>query len=178
MLAILRGINVSGKNKILMAELKVLFEELGFTNVSTYIQSGNFVFDVTDEYSNSELERKIEQGISQKFALQVPVIVRSTEEWMRIIKDIPFIQEAISNPEKLYVTFFKVVPQPDRLEQFQEIDFQPDKHSFREKELFICYATRYSASKLNNSLVENKLKVTATTRNWKTILKLGEIVKP
>lgn len=176
MIALLRGINVSGRNKILMAELRTLFVEMGFSDVSTYIQSGNIVFKAEDSVSLSEIENSIQQGILQQFGFEVPVIIKSDEYWEKLMALNPFSEESSDNPEKLYVTFLKESAKTKYLEELQKFDFQPDKFIVIEKTVFVFYATNYSDSKLNNTLLENKLKVQATTRNWKTVLKLFEMV--
>ncbi|MEJ7676829.1 MAG: DUF1697 domain-containing protein [Segetibacter sp.] len=79
-ISILRGINVSGQKKILMTDLKVLYESLKFKDVITYIQSGNVIFKTSIELSDVELAEKIEQAIYQKYNFDVPVIIRSVEE--------------------------------------------------------------------------------------------------
>jgi len=79
-ISILRGINVGGNRKILMADLKNLFEKLECTNIQTYIQSGNVIFDSGQKRSNADLEQKIQQSITENFGFDVPVIIRTAEE--------------------------------------------------------------------------------------------------
>lgn len=86
-IAFLRGINISGKNKITMSELRCGFEEIGYTNVSTYLNSGNVIFE-TDEES-AELKSDIECIISEKFGLNIPVYVIQKEELERILSCAP-----------------------------------------------------------------------------------------
>jgi len=77
-IAILRGINVGGKRKILMADLKALCKKLELEQIETYIQSGNLLFN--SQLKNSELEDLLEDAIQEKFGFEVPVIVRDSEE--------------------------------------------------------------------------------------------------
>ena len=79
-IAILRGINVGGKRNTLMADLKSMFEKMKFSNVSTYIQSGNVIFDLEKEFDNRDLGQKIEKAIEKELGFEVPVIVRTPEE--------------------------------------------------------------------------------------------------
>ena len=86
--ALLRGINVGGNNKIKMAELKTCLEEQGLEQVSTYIQSGNVLFK-SPEKNTDELTRKIEQAIEAKFGLEVPVVVLSEKQLRNILENTP-----------------------------------------------------------------------------------------
>ncbi|MEM9885544.1 MAG: DUF1697 domain-containing protein [Bacteroidota bacterium] len=89
-IAILRGINVGGKRKLLMADLKSLFEQMNFTSVSTYIQSGNVFFDVQEVIEPAILAQKIENAITEKFGYDVPVIIRTPKEIATAIQHNPF----------------------------------------------------------------------------------------
>ncbi|HTA26422.1 MAG TPA: DUF1697 domain-containing protein, partial [Bacteroidia bacterium] len=108
-ISILRGINVSGKNKIPMAELKVLYEKAGFKNVTTYIQSGNVVFSADKKEINT-LSEKIQQLIFKKYGFTVPVIIRTVDEIESVIKKNPLLKVEGINIEKLHVTFLSAYP--------------------------------------------------------------------
>ncbi|MBX2866946.1 DUF1697 domain-containing protein [Candidatus Kaiserbacteria bacterium] len=86
--ALLRGINVGGNNKIKMIELKVLFESLGYTNVVTYINSGNVIFE-TRKKDVSRLASEIQKGIKKKFKLNIPVVLRTQKNIEKVCKKIP-----------------------------------------------------------------------------------------
>jgi uncharacterized protein (DUF1697 family) len=103
-IAILRGINVGGKRKILMADLKSLCENLGWKNIVTYIQSGNLIFD--SDKPNSELEINLEKAITEKFGFDVPVIVRTEKELETSINNNPFFDED-TDIKQLHLTFLK-----------------------------------------------------------------------
>ena len=92
-ISILRGINVSGQKKIRMADLKKLYESLGFSDVKTYIQSGNVIFKSDSKSSDIELAKKIEKAISAKYHFEVPVIIRASAELKNIISQNPFVKE-------------------------------------------------------------------------------------
>ncbi len=87
-ISVLRGINVSGQKKIKMADLKALYEQLGFENVVTYIQSGNVIFETTANMT-ADLATKIEQAIQNKYRFHVPVVIRTHDEIKTIIKRLP-----------------------------------------------------------------------------------------
>jgi len=173
-IAILRGINVGGKRKILMSDLKAMFEKLGFSNITTYIQSGNVVFESTLE--NAKLAELIEVSIHDVFGHDVPVIIISYEDLRRTVEFNPFnTNEADIN--KLYLTFLKQKPSNENLEIIKAFNHGPDKFQIIELNAFIYCEGKYHESKLTNVFFEKKLKVGATTRNWKTVLKLLELSK-
>jgi len=175
-IAILRGINVGGNRKILMKDLFVLFEEMGFQKVETYIQSGNVVFEANQKLSNADLELKIQSAINEKFGFEVSVIVRSADEWAESIANNPFWKEVNADIDRLHLTCLKEIPSPALLEKIKEYQFLPDRFEIIGKDVYVFCAAGYGTSKLTNPFFESKLKVPATTRNWKTVLKLHEMV--
>lgn len=174
-ISILRGINVSGQRKIVMTDLKALYESFQFKDVTTYIQSGNVIFKTRDDNSNNELAEKIERAIYEKYNFSVPVIIRSAEEMKHIISVNPFLQNKNINTEKLHVTFLEKNPEEKNLESIKTFDFPPDQFIIIDKEVFLHCPENYGETKLSNKFFESKLKVSATTRNWKTVNKLYEI---
>ena len=175
-IAILRGINVGGKRKILMQDLREMFTKLGFTDICTYIQSGNVVFSGIQEKDEPVLEQKIEKAILETFQFEVPVIVRSEDEWNEVVNGNPFLINTNTEIEKLYVSFLQKCPETTELEAMKKNDYSPEKYEIIGKNIFGYFPKNYSKSKLSNQLFEKKLKVTATTRNWKTVLKLQELI--
>lgn len=173
-IAILRGINVGGKRKILMADLKEMFKDLGIPNAVTYIQSGNVIFE--SKMDNSELANQIESAIYEKFGFEVPVIVRTAEELRKSIEKNPFY-DSEADITKLVLTFLKEEPKNGKIESVKSIDSKEDKFVILERDVFIYCEGKYHQSKLTNNFFEKKLNVGATTRNWKTVLKLMELCK-
>lgn len=177
-ISILRGINVSGQRKILMADLKTLYEKLKFKEVTTYIQSGNVVFKSEEKWKDFELAQKIESAIYKKYNFQVPVIIRSKEELKKIISSNPFLKEKNIDVKKLHVTFLSEIPAKTNVENIGDIDFYPDTFILNGKEIYLHIPVSYGETKLSNIFFENKLKVKATTRNWNTVNKLLEMTSP
>jgi uncharacterized protein (DUF1697 family) len=174
-ISILRGINVGGQNKIPMVELKALYEKAGFKNVTTYIQSGNVVFSAEKKELNS-LPDKIQQIIFKKYGFNVPVIVRTVDEMESVVKSNPMLKIKGIDIEKLHVTFLSAYPSEQALEKIKTYDYRPDEFIIVEREIFIYCPNGYGNTKISNTFFENKLKVTATTRNWRTVnelLKMG-----
>ena len=174
-ISILRGINVSGQKKILMADLKKLYESLKFSEVKTYIQSGNVVFESDSKISDIQLARKIEKAISTKYKFEVPVIIRTKEELEKILSQNSFTKEKSIDLKKLHVTLLSETPDREKMEQIKEVDFSPDQFIIKGKEIYLHIPNSYGETKLSNKFFENKLKVSATTRNWNTVNKLLEL---
>jgi len=175
-IAILRGINVGGKRKILMTDLKDLIGTLGYLNIQTYIQSGNLIFDTDDKLQNMGIEQELENAILKKFDFEVPVIVLSAEEIENAVANNPFYK-ADADINKLHLTFLNEVPDKEKQELVESFDYAPDSFKIIGRNAFIYCEDSYHKSKLTNDFFEKKLKVKATTRNWKTVLKLWELSK-
>ncbi|MBC8147346.1 MAG: DUF1697 domain-containing protein [Bacteroidetes bacterium] len=174
-ISILRGINVGGKRKILMDDLRKLYENLGFSNITTYIQSGNVIFDSKEKLVVNEIENLIQQAIFETSNFDVPVIVRTLDEIVKSISNNPFTKEKDYDIERLYLTFLKENPTTENLEKLKKFDFPLDKFEIIEKDVFGYCSGKFSDSKITNNFFESKLKVVATTRNWKTVNKLFEL---
>ena len=175
-IAFLRGINVSGKNLIKMVELKQLFIDCGFTKVTTYIQSGNVIFNVS-ETTTSKIEQTVIDAIRKKFDYEVKVLVISKNELERIFKSNPFIKNnAEIDISKLCVTMLSQKTDVKDLTPINELTVNSnDEFILDDKKIYLNCPSGYGKTKLTNNLFERKLKVAATTRNWKTITKLVEL---
>lgn len=174
-IAILRGINVGGKRKILMADLRSLLEGLGFSDVSTYIQSGNAFFSSQTKSTDLEIADEIQKAILEKYGFEVPVIVRTAKSIANAIKNNPFYEDESTDISKLHLTFLKEKPSDENRLKTETYNYEPDKFIISGSDTFIYCEGKYHKSKLTNNFFEKKLKVSATTRNWKTVLKLLEL---
>ncbi len=172
-ISILRGINVSGHRLIKMDALKKMFEKMGFENVTTYLQSGNVVFQCKEK-SCKQLELLISGKIKDTFDFEVPVIVKTEQDLATIHKNNPFINLQNKDIQYLHVTFISDRPTKDSIENICG-DFGKDEFIFLENVIYLFCPTGYGNSKLTNNYFENKLKLTATTRNWKTVSALSGI---
>lgn len=175
-ITLLRGINVSGQKKIKMIDLKNLFESLGFKNVKTYIQSGNVIFDY-NHIDIRKLANEIENKISETFGFFVNTIIRTDEELRNIINNNPFLKEPNVEIDNLYVTFILDIPDPRTVMLLEAKKEENEKLVIISNEIYLYCPNGYGRTKLNNVMVEKKLKTVATTRNWKTLNNLLEISK-
>lgn len=174
-IVLLRGINVGGHKKILMADLRNLFEDLGFTNVRTYIQTGNIIFDYPAKDNNITLARKIEKKILNCYDFEVPVMVRTNEELNDIVNNNPYWKKKEISIDRLHLSLLEKTPTVENLDKLKAVDYSPDQYFILNKCVYLYCTNPYHNSKLSNNYIENKLKTKATTRNWKTILKLLEL---
>ena len=167
----LRGINISGHRMIRMDALKALYADMGFKNTVTYIQSGNVIFQ-SQPAIISELEKIISDGIREKFGFDVPVIIKEMEELRHIIEANPFLIEPVKEISKIYLTFLSSVPKKELYEKMSEGQNYEEEYQLIGNTIFIYCPNGYGNTKLSTNFIENKLKVTATSRNWKTTLEL------
>ncbi len=175
-IAILRGINVSGQKKIKMDDLKTLMEELRLTNMQTYIQSGNLVFD-HKKISDIELAKRIGDKIFQHYNFQVPVIIRTFSEWKSVFDNNPFLRGRDEDISKLHVTFLSEIPQQEYLDKIKGYEYPPDEFIISGKEVYLFCPNGYGITKLSNTFFEKRLKITATTRNVKTVKTVLDLAK-
>jgi uncharacterized protein (DUF1697 family) len=154
-------------------ELKKLYESLDFKNVQTYIQSGNVIFECFDT-NVSELINKIERKIKNSFGFDVLVLIRTITEMQKLIENTPFVKKDTS---KLHVTFLSDTPIHSPMDGISKIKDRSEEFFISGKEIYLFCPNGYGRSKLSNNFFEGKLKLSATTRNWKTVNKLLEIAK-
>jgi uncharacterized protein (DUF1697 family) len=172
-IALLRGINLGNHYKMKMPVLKTMFEHMGFEAVSTYLQSGNVVFN-SKETDILSLETRIQTAILEEFGYVVPTLIRVVADLQRIADTNPYPNQTISNPIQPYVIFLKNPPAFQKLELPES---ELAEHVFGELEIFVHYPNGSHASKLSSNFVERKLKTTASSRNWRTVLALLEMGK-
>ena len=167
-IALLRGINVSGQKKIKMTDLRILFEDLSFTNVQTYIQSGNVLFKGKSTNKRT-IRTKIENEILNKFGYKVDVILKTPDELKSVIDKNTFLKDKKKNTERIYFMFLSKKPSLSRIQILKEIDYSPEQLIIDSDVIYLYVPNGYSKAKMNNNFFEKKLEVIATTRNYKTV---------
>lgn len=174
-ISILRGINVSGQKKIKMADLKSLYESLGFSEVATYIQSGNVIFFSKIE-DPAKVELKIEEAIEKEYGFQVPVLVRTSKELLGILGGMPFQGvDVVTDGAKVLITFLSGTPKKTLVTDIKSYVVEPEELVVSGDSVYLHCPNGYGRTKLSNTFIESKLKVSATTRNLKTLAKLCEL---
>jgi uncharacterized protein (DUF1697 family) len=171
---LLRSINVGGRNRVPMEDLRALVSSLGFDDVATYLQSGNVVF--TASGPATVVARAIQDRIASELGLEVPVIVRSKRQLEAIVRSPPFADLDV-DPKTRHVTFLAAVAQPTAVEELEALAdrFGTDQFVVTGSEVFLYCPGGYGETKLSNTYLERRLGVTATTRNWRTVTALAEM---
>ena len=173
-IALLRGINVSGHNKIKMVDLQKLFIHMGHSNVLTYIQSGNVIFS-SEEINISTLEQTIIHEIEKQFNYVIKVLVLKKNELEKIFNFNAFADIHELDFKKVGVTILQEKPTEEGIEKVQSLADDDEKLLFKEKTLYLYCPSGFGRTKLSNNNIEAKLKMAATSRNWNTITKLVEL---
>ena len=172
-IVLLRGINVGGYNKVPMADLRTALSEAGFGDVSTYIASGNVLLDAGDR-DEAEVVDEVADVVTERFGLTIPIVARSVVDWPAILAANPF-PAAEAKPKFLHVSLCDRAPDPGAKAAFDAEAFSPDRVEIVGRELYLWYPNGSGRSKLNGAVLERKLDVTTTARNWSTMLKLAEL---
>jgi uncharacterized protein (DUF1697 family) len=170
--ALLRGINLGGHNKVSMPDLRALFAALGAEDVATYVQSGNVIFKSAD--GPGELTDAIEKRIRRDLGLDVTILLRTRPQLAKVLARNQFADEG-KEQAKLHVTFLAEKPDYARVRALDPERAEPDEFRVVGQEIYLHCPNGYGRSKLTNAYFEKRLGVAATTRNWKTVRKLAEL---
>ena len=176
--ALLRGINVGGKAKVAMPELKQLFVDLGHEDVTTYIQSGNVVFRPGRRVPADELVDELEEAVAGKLGVPASVLIRTDTQLDKVLRSNPFVDKG-ADPSKLHVTFLAEAPTKKTADAVAVPAGETDEFSVASgrKEVYVHCPNGYGRTKINNTFFEKKLGVAATTRTWNTVNKLLELAR-
>jgi uncharacterized protein (DUF1697 family) len=166
--ALLRGVNVGGRNPIKMTDLRDLFVGLGHADAATFIQSGNVVFTSPDRDA-AGLATAIEKRIGRDLGLDVRVILRTKAELGKVIAGNPFDRVDLT---KVHVTFLAEKPASERVRALADHTSPPDEFRVIGREVYVHCPSGYGNTKLNNAFWERRLKTAATARNWNSLTKL------
>lgn len=167
-ISLLRGINVGGHKKIPMKDLKTLYESAGFTNVKTYIQSGNVVFNAKSS-DILRINTKIEKAIEDSFGFPVTVITRLDADLGKIIKRNPFAGQDRIDERHLFVVFLGAKPSTAAVKELSIPAVKTrDELKVSGLEIFVHCPDGYGRTPYSILFFEKKLKVAATARNWRT----------
>ena len=174
-LALLRGINVGGKNKLPMKDLCQLFVEAGCGNVRTYIQSGNVIFSA-DPSVVAPLPGLVTAHMTQRFGYRVPVMVRTAEQIGDVIRNNPFVAEGAAE-DTLHILFLAELPSTHSINGLDPDRSPPDTFIVRGQEIYLRLPNGVAPTKLTNDYFDSKLATTSTGRNWRTVTKLFELLQ-
>ncbi|MCV6629173.1 MAG: DUF1697 domain-containing protein [Flavobacteriaceae bacterium] len=163
----LRGVNVGGKNKLKMVELRSTLETAGFEGVQTYIQSGNIL--LKSAFDAVILQQKMEALLESSFGIQASVLVRTPKELGSILEALPF---DLKHQKQLYFVLFKETVAEKQLRALENIEFSGEHFQLAGKTMYMWYENGAGKAKLTNNFWERLLRQEATTRNYNTMKKL------
>lgn len=173
---LLRGINVGGRNRVPMADLRALVADLGVDDVRTHLQSGNVVGTTAASGDPDTLAAALADRLQAERGLTVPVVARSGREWAEVLAGNPFRGDE-DDPTRLHVTFLAAVPGPGRAGSLDDLvdPDRRDRFAVVGRHVYLHLPDGYADTPLQNAALEKRLGVTATTRNWRTVVALGEL---
>jgi uncharacterized protein (DUF1697 family) len=169
--ALLRAINVGGRNILPMKDLVALFEAAGCEDVVTYIQSGNVVFRASDKVL-ATLAAQVEKAITKRFGFEAPVVLRSARELDAVARANPF-QDA--DEDALYVGFLREHPSASRVAALDPQRSKGDEFVVKGREIYMRLATGAAKTKLTVTWFDKELGTVTTVRNVRTLAKLREL---
>ena len=175
MIALLRGINVGGHKKVPMAELRELASGLGLDDVTTYIQSGNLLFDTSTD--PADVETSLEQAIADHFGFSVDVVVRTNARWLEYAASSPFPDAETDRPNLLHLALCKHAVPDDALEKLTPYASANERIIAIDDALWIDFATSVGTSKLTPKVLDRAAGSPVTARNWRTVQKLAELAR-
>lgn len=161
---------MGGRNKLPMKDLRALFAAAGCTDVRTYIQSGNVIFD-SGAANMDGLADEIAAALAARFGHNVPVVLRTIEELAWAATANPFL-EPDADPRSLHVSFLSKRPQKAAVEALDADRSPPDEFAVIGREIYLRCPNGVARSKLTNAWFDSKLGATSTMRNWNTVTKL------
>ena len=171
-LALLRGINVGGKNCLAMRDLVGIFAKAGCTDVQTYIQSGNVLFRSTRTVAES-LPARVTEQIAKRYGFRISVVLRTAEQLAAAVRNNPF---SSIPPEMLHLYFLAGQPDPLRVAHLDPDRSKPDTFVLQGREIYLHLPNGMGRTKLTNAYFDSKLDTICTVRNWRTVLKLLELM--
>jgi uncharacterized protein (DUF1697 family) len=174
-IALLRGINVGGRNMVPMPELRALCAGLGWREVQTYIQSGNLLFRAGGQ--GAGLETELERAIERRFGFAISVVVRAADAWPAYVEANPFREVSESAPNLVMLALSKAPPKRDAAERLAERAAAGERVVRVGDALWIHFGGGVARSKLAPSLLDRFVGSPVTTRNWRTVLKLDELAR-
>jgi uncharacterized protein (DUF1697 family) len=175
--ALLRGINVGGRNQVAMSDLVDLCGALGLAGARSLLQSGNLIFQ-SGRRTAPTLERLLEAETEKRLGVCVDYLVRTADQWQTIVKRNPFLEEAKRDPSHLVVMFLKGAAKANDVKALQAAIRGPEFLECQGEHLYIAYPAGIGRSKLTGTLIEKTLGVCGTARNWNTVLKLAALLDP
>ena len=173
-LCLLRGINVSGHKIIKMEDLRILFTKNGFEDIQTYIQSGNILF--TSEIETKEgISTFIENLLLKEYGWIIPSLILEQKDLDQVILSNPYPKLAETSTNKPYVCIPQKALNKKQIEVLRELNYEGEYFTVTQQAIYLYCTKEINKCKLSNNLIEKKLGISCSTRNWRTLLKLQSL---
>jgi len=172
--ALLRAVNLAGHNRVSMADLRELASGLGLSNVRTLLQSGNLIFESRGRRP-AHLERVLQSAAREALDLETEFFVRTGRELAAIVAGNPFPRDARRDPARLLVMFLDGSPARPHVTALDQAIVGGEAVRVSGREIYMVYPEGIGRSRLTGALIERKLRVRGTARNWNTVLKLAAL---
>ncbi len=169
LIVLLRGVNLAGRNRVSMVQLREALDEAGFEGVSTYVQSGNVV--LSSSKSAKQLRSDVERLLADRFGLDVAVVVRTRAELAKVVERNP-LRKVVTNPKLYQVTFLESAPDAELVRKLEAAAVGNEQVVSGRRELYAWHPDGVGRSKLAALMSGKGLGMTATARNWTTVTKL------
>ncbi len=173
--AMLRGINVGGRNRLPMKDLAAIFRDAGCSRVRTYIQSGNVVFDAPQRTAR-RIPETVPAAIAARYGYRTPLILRTAAELAGAVEANPFPRKA-ADPKALHAVFLAAAPQPARAAALDPDRSPPDEFFVSGREIYLHCPNGLARTKLTNAWFDAQLKTVSTIRGWNTVLQLLKLAE-
>ena len=173
-IAVIRGINVGGHLPVSMSDLRDLLTQLGFESARSLLQSGNLVF-WCDAQSGAGLEGLLETEVEKRLGFRADFFIRNAMEWREVVARNSFRKEAERDPSHLVVMFLKSAAEAKNVKAVQAVITGPEIIRADGRQVYIVYPAGIGKSRLTNVLIEKKLGIRGTARNWNTVLKIAAL---
>lgn len=175
-IAMLRGVNVGGHNKMRMEALRALCTKLKLRDACTYVQSGNVIFR-TDQRDLASLAKRLQNAIERDFGFRPDIVLRTSAELRDVIARNPFANRRDIEPNKLLVTFLASDPGPEARDKATKIKTEPEELRMERREVYIYFPNGMARPKMSWPTIERTLQTSGTGRNWNSVTKMLEIAE-
>lgn len=172
-MALLRGVNVGGHNRLAMADLRALLADLGHGDPRTYGQSGNAVFssDRTDD-----IGRELAQRLSADLDVTATVMIRTADELTAVAAATPYSEPADADPTKVHVAFLSAEPADPSVFDVEPDDYAPEELTPGDRVLYLHLPDGIGRSRLAEDVSRRASDVAMTVRNWRTVARLLDLI--
>ena len=173
--ALLRGINVGGRNKVAMAGLRALLTELGHVQPRTYLQSGNAVF-ASDRTDADALAAELQGRIAARLGVSPAVLLRTAQELAEVVAANPYAEAAAADPTKVFAAFLSAEPSDPEALAFDVEAYAPEQLAVGQRVRYLHLPAGLGRSRLAEDLARRRRDVDVTIRNWRTVTTLADMV--